>query len=47
MEHNIGMDRESMGQDYDSTLCPEECRGETREACCGCPYFDEEGEPIE
>jgi hypothetical protein len=26
--------------------CPDECRGEHREACFGCPYYDEEGNEI-
>jgi hypothetical protein len=39
----LGMDRANMGQDYDKTICPDECRGELRDSCGGCDYYDEEG----
>ena len=42
----LGMDRANMGQDYDDTKCPDECRGELSVECSGCPYYDEEGEAI-
>jgi hypothetical protein len=41
------MDRASYGPSFESTQCPDTCRGELREACSGCDYFNEEGEPIE
>lgn len=28
-------------EDY---YCPDECRGELREACGGCDYYEEEGD---
>lgn len=41
------LDIEHHGPSFESTQCPDTCRGELRESCSGCDYYDEEGEEIQ
>jgi hypothetical protein len=43
----IGMDITNTGPQPDAPKCFETCNGELREACGGCPFYDENGEVID